>query len=276
MASSMGRGRSGRRPASRSARLRGVIAIVLAAVVALVALSATLHAASSRPPRPLGVGGRWHLIFDSDFQTLERSQWSTSRDANGTTDPGFNSDERECLDPSEVTVSRGVADLRLVSRPETCEGQQEPYAGSVLTTLGKFQFTYGFIQARVWLPGRGGHITDWPAIWAVGYNWPNGGELDVIESYAGQACWHFHDPLGGPGGCSGRNFTGGWHTFGADWQPGIVRWYYDGRKVGTISSGITASPMHLILDLAITTGADAGPAQLPARLRVSYVRVWQH
>ena len=51
-----------------------------------------------------------------------------------------------------------------------------------------------------------------------------------MEGLSGQACWHFHDPQGGPGGCSTATYTGGWHTFGADWEPGSVTYYYDGHR----------------------------------------------
>jgi beta-glucanase (GH16 family) len=60
----------------------------------------------------------------------------------------------------------------------------------------------------------------------------------------------------------------GWHTFGADWQPGSVRFYDDGVQVDHITTGITSAPMYLILD---NTVAGTGTA---ATLKVDYVRVW--
>src|ERR1700682_4716091 len=65
-----------------------------------------------------------------------------------------------------------------------------------------------------------GAISNCPAVWTDGQSWPTDGELDVMEGLSGQACWHFHDPQGGPGGCSSATYTGGWHTYGADWEPG--------------------------------------------------------
>ena len=96
-----------------------------------------------------------------------------------------------------------------------------------------------------------------------------------MEGLSGQACWHFHDARGAPGSCSSATFTGGWHTFGADWEPGSVTYYYDGAAVGTITSGITSSPMYVILNLG-TDHSNSGPLQAPATMRVDYVRVWQH
>src|SRR5579862_6503528 len=156
MASLMGPSRGGWRRAPWRNRPRGAAGVALAVVAALVVLATTLHAASTRAPRPVGVGGRWHLILDSEFRTLDASRWSTSRYDDGMLSAGFNSQEQECLDPSEVTFGGGGANLQLVSRRETCGGQQKSYAGSVLTTFGKFEFTYGFVEARVWVPGSGG------------------------------------------------------------------------------------------------------------------------
>jgi beta-glucanase (GH16 family) len=171
-------------------------------------------------------------------------------------------------------VSGGELDLQLTQTTEPCDGRTEPYASGMITSDGKFGFTYGFLEARVWLPG-GASVTDWPAVWAVGRSWPQDGELDLVEGLGGQACWHFHDPAGGPGGCPTDAFAGGWHTFGADWEPGSVSWYYDGVPVGTVTSGITAAPMYLVLNLA-ADDENGGPLQAPATLRVDYVRLWQH
>jgi beta-glucanase (GH16 family) len=223
---------------------------------------------------PVGAPGTWHSIFDDEFNgtTLDTSKWSTGWLSPGITAP-VNSSELECYDPSQVTVANGELDLSLISKSEACGGGSHPYASGMVNTNGKFSYTYGYLEARVWLPGSGA-ISDWPAVWTDGQSWPADGELDVMEGLSGQACWHFHDPQGGPGNCSKASYTGGWHTFGADWEPGTVTYYYDGAAVGTINSGITSSPMYLILNLGADHG-NSGPLQ-PATMRVDYVRVWQH
>jgi hypothetical protein len=65
--------------------------------------------------------------------------------------------------------------------------------------------------------------------------------------------------------------TSGWHTYAADWEPGVVTWYYDGKQVWQYTTGIVSNPMFLILNLAL----NANPSAVPASLRVDYVRVWQ-
>ena len=185
----------------------------------------------------------------------------------------MNSEESDCYDPNQVAVSGGTLHLTLVQKTETCAGKTEPYASGLISTQNKFNFTYGALEARVYTPAVGGQIANWPAFWADGQNWPTDGELDVMEGLGGEACFHFHSASGGPGGCAPGTFTG-WHTYGAVWAPGSVTYYYDGVKVGQITSGITGQPMYIILNQAVSS-VHGGPLLTPADMQVDYVRVWQ-
>ena len=227
-------------------------------------------------PGPPGDPASWNQVFDDEFDgsSLDTSKWSTGWYGSGVTAP-VNSEELECYDPAQVVEGSGELDLNLIASPESCGGQTRPYTSGLISTAGKFTYTYGYVEVRAWLPGSG-TINDWPGIWADGQSWPTDGELDVVEGLGGQACWHFHDPFGAPGGCAaGSSYTGGWHTYGADWEPGSVTYYYDGTVVGTITTGVTSAPMYLILDLA-ADNTYGGPLAAPATMRVDYVRVWQH
>jgi len=218
--------------------------------------------------------GPWNLLFDSEFNgsSLDTSQWSTGWFGSGITQP-VNSSEQECYDPAQVSVANGELDLTALADAEECGGITRPYASGIVTTDGKFSFTYGYIEARILLPGSG-KIADWPAFWADGQNWPTDGEIDILEGLGGQACAHFHNPAGGPGACASGTFTGGWHTFAADWEPGSITYYYDGTEIWQDTSGITSAPMYLILNLALDSSIS--PDTVPATMRVDYVRVWQH
>ncbi len=219
------------------------------------------------------VPGPWTLAFDSEFNgaSLDTSQWSTGWFGSGITAP-VNSNEAECYDPAQVSVGNGELDLTAIARAETCGGVNRSYASGMVTTDGSFSFTYGYVEARIWLPGSG-EIDDWPAFWTDGQSFPADGELDVMEGRNGVACAHFHNSAGATGTCVKGTFTGGWHTFAADWEPGSITFYYDGTEVYRDISGITSAPMYLILNLAL----DGQPANtVPATMRVDYVRVWQH
>jgi len=222
--------------------------------------------------QPVGPSaGSWaRMILDSEFSgsSLD-SQWSTGWFGSGIT-PGINSAEQNCYDPAQVGVAGGALNLTAVARSESCGGVTRPYASGIVTTNGKFSFTYGYMEARIWMPGAGS-IADWPAFWADGQNWPTTGEIDTVEGLGGTACAHFHNSAGGPGGCAGGGYGGSWHTYAADWEPGSLTFYYDGVQIWKDTSGITSAPMYLILNLAVSSAVT-----VPATMHVDYVRVWQH
>jgi beta-glucanase (GH16 family) len=181
-------------------------------------------------------------------------------------------------------VSGGALHLTAVAEQNTDSNGTFSYASGVVTTMAPdypwtdpahFSFTYGYMEARIWLPGSG-VLADWPAFWAHGFSSDGtDGEIDVMEGLGGQACAHFHNMDSGPGTCVQGTFTGGWHTFAADWEPGSITYYYDGTKVWRATSGITSEPMYLVLDLAISAELSP-PITLPATMSIDYVRVWQH
>jgi beta-glucanase (GH16 family) len=233
------------------------------------------------PVTPDGVPGDWALKFDDEFNGsgLNTGEWATGWYGSGVTPPA-NSSEDDCDDPAEVGEGGGVLSLSLVQQSENCGGQED-YAAGLVSTMDSFNFTYGFIEARVWLPGvpgNPGDVANWPSVWTDGQNWPQDGEIDVAEGLHGLVCSHFHGPddpgglaAGGGNGCAGGNYTNGWHTFAADWEPGKITYYYDGTDIGSVTSGITSAPQFIVLDYA----AGGGPSA-PAAMKVDYVRVWQH
>lgn len=228
---------------------------------------------------PAGVGGSWNLVFNDSFtgSSLDTSKWSTGWFGSGVT-RAVDSNEIACYDPANVSEGNGELDLSMTQQSTSCGGATQPYDGAAVTTNGKFEFTYGFVEVRAWLAGNGSTVYDWPQIWLDGQSWPTDGEIDILEGLGGGACYHWHGPPDGTGygGCASGTFTGGWHTFGMDWEPGIVTYYYDGNEVGSVTnatSQITADPMYLILIASTSAGS---VTQAPVTERFSYVRVWQH
>ncbi|GAA1269221.1 hypothetical protein GCM10009665_67190 [Kitasatospora nipponensis] len=225
---------------------------------------------------PLGMTGSWRPVFADEFNgsSLDTSKWTPNwlGCATCTTQP-VSSAESQAYAPSQATVSGGSLHLTAVQKPTTVNGKTYPYTSGMVQSNGKAQFTYGAFESRIYLPASGGKVANWPAFWTDGQSWPNDGEMDVMEGLSGNACYHFHSPSGGPGGCAPGDFTG-WHTYGAQWQPGSVTYYYDGKAVGTISTGITSAPQYLILNNAV--GGSGGASVAPADMQVDYVRVWQH
>ena len=235
------------------------------------------------PPVPVGVPGRWKLIFDDEFDgtSLDTAKWSTGWLSSGITGP-VNDNEKECYDPSQVSVGGGSLSLEMIAKIESCGSNDPRFTSGLVNTDGKFSYTYGLLEARVWLPAANenpGRVANWPGVWTDGQDWPYDGENDIAEGLGGRICAHFHSAVdnaglgaGGGNGCSYATYAGGWHTFAADWEPGSVTYYYDGTSIGSLTTGVTSAPMFIVLSYA------AGQAylQAPATMKVDYVRVWQH
>jgi hypothetical protein len=216
---------------------------------------------------PDGIPGTWHPVFDDEFNgtSLDLSKWQPGWLSNAATTPHVNGLEDQGYARANVSESGGDLHLTLNS------------LGAIVNTdeSGKpFSYTHGVAEFRVWLPGTGSVVDDWPATWTDGTGtWPVTGEDDVMEGLSGGTGCHFQSVQdhGVSGNCS--NTGPGWHTFASDWEPGSVTYYYDGRQVGRITTGTTDAPMYLIMDM--TSGATIGGPRVPATMLVDYVRVWQ-
>jgi beta-glucanase (GH16 family) len=220
------------------------------------------------------------LKFSDEFNTatLDLTKWTANwlGCTKCITPPVQKSNELAAYDPAQVTVSNGALNLSLISKPVTVSGKYYPYRSGMVQSHDKKWFKYGYFEARIFLPidGATSKIANWPAWWTNGEDWPYDGENDIMEGLSGgDPCYHFHSPSGGPGGCK-KGYFAGTHIYGALWEPGKVRYYYDGVYVGTITSGITSSPMYLILNYAISS-EHGGNHRVPATMEVDYVRVWE-
>ena len=235
-------------------------------------------------PMPVGVPGKWNLILNSDFdQPLNTSVWRPGWFGAGLTGP-VNSNETACYSSSNVTFpGDGTVHLNLTATPSHCQGKRRPFTGAILTTnpadgrrSGGFTFRYGVVEAKVYVPGTGGLIANWPTVMTIGQVWPKDGEDDILEGLSGIDCLHFHSPGYAPGGNLGGcdpGVTPGWHTIASNWEPGSVTWYYDGIEVDKITKGVTSAPMYLVL---LYTASSKGRSVATAdSMRVAYVRVWK-
>lgn len=208
--------------------------------------------------------------------------WQPGWFGTGVTPPVNETTEMNCYSPDNISFpGDGSMHLDVTADPSSCGDESEPYTGAMVTTnpsgrrSGGFQYTYGVLEALVYVPAAAAGsplIADWPAVWTDGQSWPADGEDDLMEGQNGVACWDFHDPLGVPRQCD-PTITPGWHTFASDWEPGSVTYYYDGVDEGTITTGITSAPMFIALDNTVHT-AEPG-VTVAATMQVKYVRVWQ-
>jgi beta-glucanase (GH16 family) len=225
----------------------------------------------------------WRLRFDDEFSTggLDLSKWQPNwlGGSAAQTTPSANALDLNCVSPSQARQAHGALGLAAAVRSCASPGRRYGFASGLVNTAARFHFTYGLLAARIYVPPtRNGTPANFPAFWAVGYGAErHTGELDVMEVLRGCGPglgWHFHGREGAPGQCVKLQDPSGWHVFAADWEPGAVTFYYDGRRVGEVTQGVTDAPMYLVLNNSVDP-TYGGANSAPATMLVDWVRVYQ-
>lgn len=188
----------------------------------------------------------------------------------------------------------GEGHLVITARREAYEGSA--YTSARVTTAGKFEPTYGRIEARVKLPtGQG----IWPAFWLLGADietvgWPETGEIDILE-FRGQEPNVMHHSVHGPGYSAGGaitrryEFPGGrldtdFHVYAVEWTTDSIEWFVDGERFFGITPEslpgrwVFDHPFYLILNVAVGGGFVGPPdasTSFPQEMIVDWVRVYE-
>ncbi len=272
--------------------------LALVGVAALLSGSAipgsTVEVASARAaarPKPVGASGDWRLVWRDEFrgERLNLRKWRPNwlgGDDRMVTKP-INDLEVAAYDPRQVSVRNGALRLRAAERTVRAnDGRTYRYVSGMVQSAGHFEFTHGFAEARIFLPAStnpslapvGSAGPNWPAFWLNGEDNPEDGEIDVMEVLSdNDVAWHYHWSGGSRGGYpsawqGSMPRGGGWHTFGVRWNARSLTFYYDGKRVGRHTVGVTSVPHYLVLNLALS---DPPYLEVPQTVRVAYVRVWK-
>jgi beta-glucanase (GH16 family) len=238
--------------------------------------------ATTQPPEPQGSGVAeklgYRLVFRDDFDggRLDRAKWQTELPWGRT-----NKDEQEYYADSAVVVRDGKLTITASKRPS--HGKQ--YTSGVVTTANSFAFKYGYTEMRAKVPAGAGY---WSAFWLLTRNHQVFDEIDIVEQVGSdphKAYTVLHYGTEGKRGKSlhfyrGPDFSAGFHTFGLDWQPGLLVWYIDGVERYRVTQHVPKDPMYLIANLTVG-GPDSwsGPpnryTEFPGELVIDSIRVYQ-
>lgn len=181
--------------------------------------------------------GEWELVWSDEFdaeegEPINPEYWTCEVGGWGW---GNNQLEHN-TDRTENVYHNGEGFLAITAREEEYRGND--YTSGRCNTMDKVEFTYGRVEARIDLPeGQG----IWPAFWMLGADfpeigWPDSGEIDIME-YVGKEPRSTHGTVHGPGYSGGSGIGArylhegpaaeGFHVFGIEWEPEVIRWYVD-------------------------------------------------
>ena len=164
---------------------------------------------------------------------------------------------------------------------------EQPWLSGVITTAENFDLTYGYIEARMDVPGGQGL---WPAFWALSSEFEGlRPELYIIEHNGARPNSAFHNynfqdsdgNLRSPGQWEVpiEGLADGFHTFGVLWSPDEFLFYVDGQPRFRITGeNVASQDMFLILNLAlggVWPGATDSSTPAAPTLVIDYVRAYQ-
>ena len=264
---------------SATRRAAGILVLFFAAH------AATGSEAAATPPG-------WQLVWQDEFDgtVINPAHWT--RETGGH---GWGNRELQAYTTAERNAA--IEDGHLVIRAREESVGDNRYSSARLTTMGKKEFQYGRVEARIQLP-RGTGL--WPAFWMLGADfpadgWPQCGEIDIMENI-GSEPEQVHGTVHAPG-YSGRNgvgashqlasgadFADNFHVFAVEWQEDEIRWFVDGQMFSRLTpADVPAAwafnrPFFLMLNLAVGgkwPGSPDDTTRFPQAMTIDYVRVYQ-
>jgi beta-glucanase (GH16 family) len=245
----------------------------------------------------------WSDEFDEPAGTPpDPTHWGYERgDGTGQGIPGWGNNELEFYtDRPDNAATDGKSNLVITARVAAakldCYYGPCKYTSARLLTRGKFELTYGRVEARIKVPA--GHGL-WTAFWMLGTNiatvgWPAAGEIDIMEN-VGRRPNTLYGTLHGPGysGSSGYGKTidlpaplaEDFHVVAIEWKKDAIVWTVDGAPFHAAGPADVAPndwaynhAFFLLLNLAVggNLGGPVSPDTVfPASMLVDYVRVYE-
>jgi beta-glucanase (GH16 family) len=239
------------------------------------------------------VGAYTHLVWSDEFN----GPIGTAPSASKWTEDTYGG----CGEGTLSTSTQNPANAALDGRGHlsiTAEGGPA-YDSAQLDSSGHFSFEYGRLEARIYVPAGSGLCS---AFWLLGDSsnpgscWPQCGEIDVMEAispFPNLVFATIHGPITGTDNTqqwqaqlgAPVNFTGGFHTYGLVWRPGLLTWTFDGAAYATATPAdlppgaqwvFDGHTFHVMLDLAVGgwPGTPAAGAAFPQTMSVDWIRLY--
>ncbi len=238
----------------------------------------------------------YRLMFEDNFNgaSIDDAKWATTLWQPGTVlldqqqhyVDAQNNDENFA---SPFSFDDGVLTINATRTPEGEQSAafEQPWLSGMLTTREDFNFTYGYVEARISVEEGVGL---WPSVWMLGSEFDglqpqiyimehDGSKPDVVAHN-----YIFTDSQGdvrspGQQSVAVSGFTSGFNTVGLSWNADELMFFVNGQPTyRVIGDSVPSEDMYLILNLAmggIWVGDTDQSTPDPAELKIDYVRVYQ-
>ncbi|MFO1417415.1 MAG: family 16 glycosylhydrolase [Methylotetracoccus sp.] len=256
----------------------------------LIAPLSLLGLSSLAALAPTEASAGWKMTFNDEFSgsAVDTTKWAFTDGWGNQTFVGLGT--VQCWVPEAASVANGV--LTLTAKPQTftfCRPMTNPsqlkYASGMISSHKSFSQAYGYFEMRAKEP-RGKGL--WSDFWMLSDKlvWPP--ETNIVE-YIGNTntisyhSFHWRDPgtsepMTSTTPVTNADLSADFHTFGVDWQPGLLTYYVDGLKRAEYKSDkINSDAMYMLVTLAVGgnwAGLPDATTTFPAKMEIDYIRAY--
>jgi beta-glucanase (GH16 family) len=226
----------------------------------------------------------YNLVWSDEFEgsSLDTTKWVFNIGA----EPNWGNNELQYYTNRQENIYLADGILHIRARHESFEGSK--YTSARITTRKKFDFKYGFIEARIALP-RGMGI--WPAFWMLAAN-DKADEIDIIEAVNTEnivysTChWYPNGEYTHESGATRTFDITQFHTYTVLWNENVLQFAVDGNEHFTLNIKDSARQtnsfhgnFYFLLNVAVGgnwPGFDIDDNQFPTEMQVDYIRVYKN
>ncbi|MGQ7844083.1 glycoside hydrolase family 16 protein [Granulosicoccus sp. 3-233] len=235
---------------------------------------------------------QYDLVFADDFRgsRIDPVKWNTALDwgpdlsihdqmqyyVDVLNEPDFGHDPFT-LNGEElvITASQTPENLR-------ADANEQSWLSGVLTTAEKFDFSYGYVEARIDLPDARGA---WPSFWMLSSDFiglkPEVYIMEQDGAYPNSVFFNYNylEEQGTRRELVSAELADGFHQYGLAWSPQELLFYVDRvPRYRIVGDAVASQKMYLILNLAmggVWPGAPDATSGSQVSMVVDYVRAFQ-
>jgi beta-glucanase (GH16 family) len=250
------------------------------------------------PIDPNNLTSTARLVFSDEFDSFRTWNGSNGWDTKWYYAPqegaaGYNNELQWYVnagyEPTKNVVPWTVADGVLEIKAQITDNeikhlmQDYTFTSGMINSYNQFSQAYGYFEMRAQLPEGKGF---WPAFWLLRKDGLVSSEIDILEMI-GQEPTTLHNAMhswetGSRATTSHEavvpDMATGFHTYGLNWQPDKIEWYFDGKKLFEARTPADMhTPMYMIANLAVGGTWPGDPdekTQFPSTMQIDHIRVY--